>query len=308
MRLSTNFMYQKNIESLSNAMVKGNDIYTRLAAGKMLLNPSDDPSAASQVITLKNSLSRADQFATARTYAQDKLGQENNALTAISNLMTNNLAEKIVAGGNGSYSDADREALATELQGIRDNMMDIGNSKDSNGRYIFSGYKTNTQPFDKETGAYSGGDKPMSQVVADSTEMQVGHTGSDVFMSGTDDNIIAQLDRAIEALKQPVESDEDREALQKTLDEVNVSIKKGVDNLGRIQAEVGTSLQQLETLGFSADTQRVNLETRLQDTEGSDPNSMVTMVAASKMSEFSLSASMMVFQSMQSMSLFNMVR
>jgi flagellar hook-associated protein 3 FlgL len=308
MRLSTNFMYQKNIESLSNAMVKGNDIYTRLAAGKMLLNPSDDPSAASQAVTLQNSLSRADQFATARTFAQDKLGQENNALTAISNLMTNNLAEKIVAGGNGSYSDADREALATELQGIRDNLMDIGNSKDSNGRYIFSGYKTNTQPFDKETGAYSGGDTPMSQVVADSTEMKVGHTGNDVFMSGTGDDIIAQLDRAIEALKQPVESDEDREALQKTLDEVNVSIKKGVDNLGRIQAEVGTNLQQLETLGFSADTQRINLETRLQDTVGSDSNSMVTMVAASKMSEFSLSASMMVFQSMQSMSLFNMVR
>lgn len=307
MRLSTNFMYQRNIESLSNAMVKGNDIYTRLAAGKMLLNPSDDPSAASQAVTLQNSLARADQFSTARTFAQDKLGQENNALTAISNLMTNNLAEKIVAGGNGTYSDADREALATELQGIRDNLMDIGNSKDSNGRYIFSGYKTDTQPF-TEDGSYVGGDIAMSQTVADSTEMKVGHTGSDVFMSGTDDNIIAQLDRAIEALKQPVESDEDREALQKTLDEVNVSIKKGVDNLGRIQAEVGTSLQQLETLGFSADTQHIALETRLQDTVGSDSNSMITMVAASKMSEFSLSASMMVFQSMQSMSLFNMVR
>ncbi|MTD37466.1 flagellar hook-associated protein 3 [Erwinia sp. CPCC 100877] len=307
MRLSTNFMYQSNIESLSNAMVKGNDIYTRLAAGKMLLTPSDDPSAASQAVTLQNSLARADQYATARTFAQDKLGQENNALTAISNLMTNNLAEKIVAGGNGAYSDADREALATELQGIRDNLMDIGNSKDSNGRYIFSGYKTNTQPF-AEDGTYMGGDIAMSQTVADSTEMKVGHTGSDVFMSGTDDDIIAQLDRAISALKQPIETDEDREALQKTLDEVNVSIKKGVDNMGRIQAEVGTSLQQLETLGFSADTHRIALETRLQDTVGSDSNSMVTMVAASKMSEFSLSASMMVFQSMQSMSLFNMVR
>ncbi len=307
MRLSTNFMYQKNIESLSNAMIKGNDIYTRLAAGKMLLNPSDDPSAASQAVTLQNSLARADQFSTARAFAQDKLGQENNALTAISNLMTNNLAEKIVAGGNGTYSDADREALATELQGIRDNLMDIGNSKDSNGRYIFSGYKTDTQPF-AEDGTYMGGDTAMSQAIADSTEMKVGHTGNDVFMSGTGDDIIAQLDRAIEALKQPVESDEDREALQKTLDEVNVSIKKGVDNLGRIQAEVGTNLQQLETLGFSADTQRITLETRLQDTVGSDSNSIITMAAASKMSDFSLSASMMVFQSMQSMSLFNMVR
>lgn len=307
MRLSTNFMYQRNIESLSNAMVKGNDIYTRLAAGKMLLNPSDDPAAASQAITLQNSLARADQYSTARLFAQDKLAQENNALDSISTLMTNNLAEKIVAGGNGTYSDADREALATELEGIRNNMLDIANTKDSNGRYIFAGYKTDTKPFD-ENGNYQGGDSAMNQTVADSTEMQVGHTGSDVFMSGTDDDIFMQLDRAIEALRTPVETDEDREALQAVLDEVNVSIKKGIDNLGRVQAEVGTNLQQLETLGFSADTQAIALETRLQQTVGSDSDSLITMVAASQMSEFSLSASMMVFQSMQSMSLFNMVR
>lgn len=307
MRLSTNFMYQRNIESLSNAMVKGNDIYTRLAAGKMLLNPSDDPAAASQAITLQNSLARADQYSTARMFAQDKLGQENSALDSISTLMTNNLAEKIVAGGNGTYSDADREALATELEGIRNNMLDIANTKDSNGRYIFAGYKTDTKPFD-ENGNYVGGDSAMSQTVADSTEMKVGHTGSDVFMSGTGDDIFMQLDRAIEALRTPVETDEDREALQAVLDDVNVSIKKGIDNLGRVQAEVGTNLQQLETLGFSADTQAIALETRLQQTVGSDSDSLITMVAASQMSEFSLNASMMVFQSMQSMSLFNMVR
>lgn len=307
MRLSTNFMFQRNIDSLASAMGKGNDIYTRVSAGKMVINPSDDPAAASQAIILQNSLARSDQYATARSFAEDKLGQENNALTAISNLMTKNLAEKIVAGGNGTYSDADRQALATELQGIRDNLADIGNSKDSNGRYIFSGYKTDTQPFE-ENGNYVGGDSAMSQAVADSTDMTVGHTGSDVFLSGTDDDILAQLDRAIEALNSPVENDADREALQATLDSVNKSLSNGIDNLGRIQAEVGTSLQQLETLGFSADNQAIALQTRLQQTVGSDSDSMVTMVAASKMSEFSLSASMMVFQSMQSMSLFNMIR
>ncbi|MBK4715440.1 MULTISPECIES: flagellar hook-associated protein FlgL [Tenebrionibacter/Tenebrionicola group] len=307
MRLSTHFMYQSNIDSLSNAMIKGNDIYTRLAAGKTLLTPSDDPAAASLAIALQNSIARSDQYATARMFAQDKLGQEDNALSSLSNLMTKNLAEKIVAGGNGAYSDADREALATELEGIRDNMLDIANTKDSNGRYIFSGYKTDTQPFNKD-GSYQGGDTAMSQNVADSTEMKVGHTGDDVFMSGTDDDIFAQLDKAIEALRKPVESDEDRKALQDVLDSTNVSIKKGIDNLGRVQAEVGTNLQQLETLGFSADTQDIALQTRLQQTVGSDSDTLITMVAASQMSQFSLSASMMVFQSMQSMSLFNMVR
>lgn len=306
MRLSTYFMYQNNINSVSKAITGGNDIYTRLSAGQILLTPSDDPAGASQAVIYQNALSNILQYETARNYAYDALGQEDTALNSISNLLTENLSEKIIAGGNGTYAAADREALATEIRGIRDNLLDLANTKNSNGRYIFAGYKTGSQPFAKD-GSYSGGDKALTQVVADSTEIQVGHTGSDVFMSGTSHDIFAALDKAVTALEQNIVTDQDREALQKTLDEVNITIKKGIDNLGRIQAEVGTNLQQLEALSFSSDTDKITIQSRLQETVGSDPDAMITLVSQSKMSEFALQASMMVFQTMQKMSIFNMV-
>lgn len=307
MRLSTQYMYQSNIDSLSKAMVGGNDIYMRLSSGQILLKPSDDPAGASQAVIYQNALASINQFDTSRMYAYDSLAQEDTVLNSLSNIMTQNLSEKIVAGGNGTYSDADRQALATELQGIRDNMLDLANSKNSNGRYIFGGYKTGTEPFLKD-GTYVGGDTAMTQLVADSTEMKVGHTGQDVFMSGTEHDIFAALDEAIEALNKPIETDEDREALQATLDSVNVSLSKCIDNLGRVQAEVGTNLQQIENLSYSSDTQKITLQSRLQQTVGSDPDSMITLVSQSKMSEFALSSSMMVFQTMQQMSIFNMLR
>lgn len=307
MRLSTHYMYQNNIDSLSKAMSSGNDVFTRLSAGQILLKPSDDPAGASQAVIYQNALSTINQFDTARLYAQDSLGQEDTTLNSISNLFTKNLSEKIVAGGNGAYSDADRQALATEIQGIRDNLMDLANSKNSNGRYIFAGYKTGDAPFQKD-GTYVGGNTAMTQLVADSTEIAVGHTGSDIFMSGTPDDIFAALDSAIAALNTPVIDPADRVALQQTLDGVNVSLKRGIDNLGRVQAEVGTNLQQIESLGFSSETQKINLQSRLQQTVGSDPDSMITLVSQSKMSEFALNSSMMVFQTMQQMSIFNMLR
>lgn len=307
MRLSTQYMYQNNIDSLSKAIVGGNDIYMRLSSGQILLKPSDDPAGASQAIIYRNALSTIDQFDTSRMYAYDALAQEDNVLNSLSNLMTTSLSEMIVAGGNGAYSDADRQALATELEGVRDSMLDLANSKNSNGRYIFGGYKTGTEPFLRD-GTYVGGDTAMTQIVADSTEMQVGHTGSDVFMSGTEHDIFAALDSAIEALNKPIETDEDREALQATLDSVNISIKKGIDNLGKVQAEVGTNLQQIENLSYSSDTRRISVESRLQQTVGSDPDAMITLVSQSKMAEFALSSSMMVFQTMQQMSIFNMLR
>ncbi|WP_435946146.1 flagellar hook-associated protein FlgL [Dryocola sp. BD586] len=307
MRLSTQYMYQSNIDSLSKAMNSGNDVYMRLSSGQILLKPSDDPAGASQAVIYQNALANITQFDTARLYARDALGQEDTTLNSIANLMTKNLSEKIVAGGNGAYSDADRQALATELQGIRDNMLDLANSKNQNGRYIFSGYKTGEAPFQAD-GTYVGGDVAMTQKVADSTEISVGHTGKDVFMSGTPDDVFAALDKAIAALKQPVVDDADREALQSTLDSVNVSISRGIDNLGKIQAEVGTNLQQIESLGFSSETQKITLQSRLQQTVGSDPDSMISLVSQSKMTEFALNSSMMVFQSMQQMSIFNMLR
>ncbi|CNI69582.1 flagellar hook-associated protein FlgL [Yersinia mollaretii] len=305
MRLSTQYMFQSNINSMSNAMNAGNDIYMQLSAQRTLLTPSDDPAGASQAVIYQNALANMQQFDTARLYAQDALEQEDNTLTSIGHLLTKNLSEKIVAGGNGALSDADRQALATELQGIRDNLLDLGNTTNSNGRYIFGGYKTGSAPFEKD-GTYVGGDTAMTQHVADSTEMQVGHIGSDVFMSGSNDDIFVALDSAIAALNEPIVDDADREALQKTLDSANISIKKGIDNLGKVQAQVGTNLQQIDSLAERSAVEQINMQSRLQQTVGSDPSTMITLASQSKMTEFALNSSMMVFQSMQKLSIFNM--
>ncbi|MGG5216902.1 MULTISPECIES: flagellar hook-associated protein FlgL [Rahnella] len=305
MRLSTQYMFQNNINSLSSSMNTANGISMRLSAGQRLLNPSDDPSGAAQAIMYQNSLANMKQFDSARGFAKDALNFEDNTLNSLGNILTKNLSEKIVAAGKGTMSDADRQAVATELQGIRDNMLDLGNAKNSNGRYVFAGYNTGTAPFEKD-GTYIGGNTAMTQIVADSTEMQVGHTGSDVFMSGTPDDLLAQLDSAIAALNTPITDDAGREALQKTLDGVNVSIKKGIDNLGRIQAEVGTNLQQIDALNATSMVQQINVESSLQETVGSDYSTFITLVSQSKMAEFSLNASMMVFQTMQKMNIFNM--
>ena len=307
MRISSLYMFQQQIGNLANSNATANDIYARLAQGQSLLKPSDDPAGASQAVIYQNSLAKIEQYETARQYAQDALGQQDNVLNAIGTLLTRNLSEKIVAGGNGTYSDEDRAALAKELEGIRNNLMNLANSRNSNGRYLFAGYNTGSEPF-AEDGSYVGGNKPIVQLVADSTPMQVSHTGDDVFMSGTPDDLFAALDSVIGALKQPIADDADREALQLTLDRANASIKNNIDNLGKVQATVGTNLQQLEMLGSSADKQKIDVESRLQETLGADMDTFTTLVVQSKMTEFALNSSYMVFQSMQQMSIFNMLR
>ncbi|HAT1514462.1 TPA: flagellar hook-associated protein FlgL [Morganella morganii] len=306
MRLSTSYMYQSNVNSMSNAEVNRQYIAERFSALQTLLRPSDDPGAASQAIVYQNALSDINQYGTARMFAQDALGYEDNALSSITNLLTKNLTEKIVQAGNDTYSDADREALAVELEGIRDSLVDLGNSKNSNGHYIFGGYNSDSPPFLPD-GTYVGGDKAMTQKVGDSAEMQIGHTGSDVFMSGTGDDLFVALDNAITALRQPIETDADREALRDVLDDTNRSINKCIDNLGKVQAEVGTNLQQLEQMGFSSDLTKIAVETSYAETIGADPDSIMKMPTQVVMAELALQTSMLVFQSMKNTSLFSMM-
>lgn len=306
MRFSTSYMYQRNVDSMSNATMNFNNVYTRLSAGQTLLKPSDDPAAVSQAIIYKNALSDINQYDKARMFAQDALGYEDNALNSITNLLTKNLTEKIVQAGNDTYSDADREALAVELEGIRDSLLDLGNSKNSNGRYIFGGYNSDSPPFLPD-GTYVGGDKAITQKVGDSAEMQIGHTGSDIFMSGTSDDLFVALDNAITALRQPVETDADREALRDVLDNTNRSINKCIDNLGKVQAQVGTNLQQLEQLGFASDVNKISVESRYEQTIGADSEAFISLTTQAAMADFALQASMLVFQSMKNTSLFNMM-
>ncbi|MEM6051526.1 flagellar hook-associated protein FlgL [Erwinia sp. P7711] len=304
MRFSTHYMYQRNIDSITKSIASGNNINARLAAGQTLLTPSDDPAGASQAVALQNTLAGMSQYDAARGYAQDALGQEDNSLSSIQSILTGNLSEKIIAAGNGTFSDQDRQALATELQGICSNLRDLGNSRDSNGRYIFAGYKTGSAPF-KDDGSYVGGDTPLTQQVSDNIEMQVGHTGQQLFMSGTSDDLLSAIDRAVEALNKPVTSEEDRQTLNDTLDSVNITVKKNIDNIGKIQSEVGTNLQQLDSLSFSADAQKINVTARLQQAVGSDSDTQISLITQSKIAEFALTSSMTVFQAMQKISIFN---
>lgn len=304
MRFSTHYMYQQHIESITQSMASGNDVSSRLSAGQTLLTPSDDPARASQAVTLQNALSGLSQFDTARTYARNALGQEDTTLSTIQNLLSGNLTEKIVAGGNGSYSDQDRQSLADELKGIRSSLLDLGNTRDSSGRFIFAGYKTGSEAFDK-TGRYAGGDTPLTQNVSDNVALQVGHTGQQLFMSGTSDDLLAAIDQAVNALNTPVTSDDDRQALQNTLDSVNKTVKNNIDNIGKMQSDVGTGLQQLDALSTTSDAEKINLTTRLQQALGTDSETQISLITQSRMSEFAITASMTVFQTMQKMSIFN---
>lgn len=296
MRLSTLYMYKQSSEAMTKRMSQSNEAYLRMSAGKTLLKASDDPTAATDAVKHQDALAQLEMYSSVRSRARGALEFQDHILNGVGNLMTTTLKEKIVAAGNGAYSDEDLRALGEEIKGIRENLLDLANSRDSSGRYIFSGFNTDTPAFD-ESGNYQGGNEARKQTVADGTEMQTGHLGDEIF-----DDIFVVLDDAVAALM----AGRDSAGFEDALSAASKGIDAGIDRLGKAQAELGTSMQQLDALDLTGDVLINDTIVKVQDAIGADTSMLVSLVSESQMSELAFNASMYVYKNMQKMNLFNM--
>lgn len=135
MRISTQMMYEQNMRGITDSQSRWLGFGEQMSTGKRVNRPSDDPIAASQAIVLSQAQSQNSQYALARTFATQKVSLEENVLGQVTTAIQA-AQEKIVYAGNGSLSDTDRASVATDLKGIRDQLMNLANSTDGNGRYI----------------------------------------------------------------------------------------------------------------------------------------------------------------------------
>jgi flagellar hook-associated protein 3 FlgL len=313
MRISTQMMYEQNMRGVTESQSKWLSYGEQMSTGKRVNRPSDDPIAASQAVVVSQSQAQNSQYTLARSFATQKVSLEENVLGQVTTALQS-AQEKIVYAGNGTLSDNDRNSLATDLQGIRDQLVNLANSTDGNGRYIFAGYKTDTAAFDQATGEYAGGDTPISQQVDSARTMQISHTGSDVFESFTSNaapepgdatpekNMFKILDNVIAALKTPVEGDQDK-ADQMTLDidKANRGLRNSLDNVLTVRADLGTKLTELSSLDSLGSDRALGLTQQMSDLVDVDWNAAISSYT---MQQAALQASYKAFSDMQGMSLF----
>ncbi|SFQ97539.1 MULTISPECIES: flagellar hook-associated protein FlgL [unclassified Enterobacter] len=315
MRISTQMMYDQNMRGITNAQGEWLSYGEQMSTGKRVNRPSDDPIAASQAVVLSQAQAQNSQYALARTFATQKVSLEENVLgqvtTAIQAAQT-----KIVNAGNGTLSDDDRASLAKDLQGIRDQIMNLANTTDGNGRYIFGGYKTSEAPFDQTSGVYGGGDESITQQVDAARTMVIAHTGKEVFdhissnaipepgttPAPSETNLFAMLDSAIGALNTPVSGDETaQETARAAIDKTNRGLKNSLNNVLSVRAELGTQLNELSTLDSLGSDRSLGQAQQMSDLVDVDWNAAISSYT---MQQAALQASYKAFSDMQGMSLF----
>lgn len=189
MRISTVTMYEQGVSAMNRQQQDFMEVGQQIASGKRVVNPSDDPRAAARAVSVSQSLAVNAQQESSRVSARNALGQEESVLDSVSDAIVS-AQTLIVQAGNGTLSDADRESLASDLEGKFETLVGLANSTDGNGTYLFSGYQDNAKAFSRTNNAsgvdtitYEGDQGIKRQQIDAERKMATNDTGTDVFMT-----------------------------------------------------------------------------------------------------------------------------
>ncbi|WP_323752554.1 flagellar hook-associated protein FlgL [Marinobacter sp.] len=155
----------------------------QISTGKKVNSPSDDPVAAARILKLDQDLSRIETYQRNADLADNRLQQEESALSSAIDIIQR-VRELTVQAGNGSLAANDRESISSELKERLGQLADIANTRDASGEYIFSGFQGNTPAFGQnDAGAwvYQGDEGQRVLEIDDGVTVPISDHGKGIF-------------------------------------------------------------------------------------------------------------------------------
>jgi flagellar hook-associated protein 3 FlgL len=185
MRLSTNWMFQQSVNTMLSQQSALAATQNQVTTGKRINVASDDPAGAGMVVNLNHILAANTQYAANIDSANTRLSTEQSTLSSVTNVL-NSVRSMAVQGINGTLAPSDRSDMAAQLIQMRDQLVQLANSTDSNGDALFAGSSTTKVPFVKSadgTVNYGGNDTARMTAIGSGLQIYSGDAGSSVFMN-----------------------------------------------------------------------------------------------------------------------------
>ncbi len=152
--LFSNFLY--NINKINSKTYKTN---SQMSSGRRLLNLDSDPISLMKVLSLKDIQKRFEQYTTNINSATSVLDAQDTTLNNADTLLQK-ADTLLIQGANAVNSDqTSRQAIAQQIDSIKEEIIDSANTI-FEGKYLFAGLKTDTQPIE---------DKPQAVAITHET-------------------------------------------------------------------------------------------------------------------------------------------
>jgi len=223
--------YLQNLGRLQEELVAQEQ---RLATGRRIERPSDDPVMLPTLLRIKQAKTETVRYQENAGHALDWLQAAESVLQDAVDVV-GRVRELVLRGANATLDTSGREALYREWEVLRSQLLDLANTRHA-GRYLFAGYRIDTAPFVRvgATVQYNGDAGQWLHEVDDNIQVSANLPGDEVFLSLL--NLMEQLGPALQsgdpALGDTLLQDLDGE----------------LDKLLAAQAQLGARVNQLELL------------------------------------------------------------
>ena len=145
-RVSTANQYDTALRNIGQRHTSLSNLQENLTSGKRVVRPSDDPVSAAQAERAINRLARIQTEQRALETQRNAIAQAESALGDAIGLMQN-FRELTVSAGGGTLTPNDRATIANQLQGLREQIVEVANRKDTNGLPLLGALGSALAPF-----------------------------------------------------------------------------------------------------------------------------------------------------------------
>lgn len=185
MRLSTSWMYQQSLSTMLSQQSALAATQNQVDTGNRINVASDDPAGAGQVVSLNHVIAANAQYSSTIDTASTRLNTEASTLSTVNSVLDSarTLALQAV---NGTLSASDRGSVASQLSQLRDQLLQLANTTDSNGNALFAGTSTTKTPFQMDANgvvSYGGNNAQQRSAVGSGLQVPSSDPGSGLFMN-----------------------------------------------------------------------------------------------------------------------------
>jgi flagellar hook-associated protein 3 FlgL len=265
-RITQRSVVLTSLTGLNGNLAAVNKLQGQLSSGKLISQPSDDPTGTNTAMLTRQSQAgnaqQARNISDGRTFLDATDSTLQTMLDQVRRVRT-----LTVQALNGGALDVNSQAdIATEVNGIRESLLGQANQV-VQGRALFAGVTSGKQAYDTVTGAYTGVGgangipvQPVMRRVSDVQAIRIDITAPEAFgdpASGTD------LFGVVKSIAAHVS---DPTALATDL----ANLDKVMAQMTTAAADIGTRSAQLDDAAAQNATQALNLQAKLSDTEDID--------------------------------------
>jgi flagellar hook-associated protein 3 FlgL len=176
-RFTNDIMARQTLFDLGNITQTLTKTQNELSTGKSISTPEDNPYGAGLATSLKNELADNQQYQSNISDAQAWTQTSDATLGNVTDILQR-ARELVVSAANGTQDQTSLNAISAELTQLKGSLQAQANTT-YNGRYIFAGTATNTEPY--TTNAYAGNELPVQHLVGAGQTVQINQTGTTAF-------------------------------------------------------------------------------------------------------------------------------